>query len=162
MHNIIQEAARFGGDEWQTYDYVFRSQAATDLSMDWTTTNPSLMLAYMQSGLQPAKAPCPLCHETDHQSTSCALASISAPLHQWPPRKPSNPSTNLLSRLPDGSQLCISWNQGNSIAFGRCRYKHVCGSCGEGHIAKDCSQTPEDSIFKRPPKRPATYRPAAQ
>ncbi len=158
MRNIIREATRFGGDGWRTYDYVFRSQAAADASTDWTTTNPSLMLAYMQSGNQPAKPPCPLCHKSDHSSSSCALAPLSSPSQHWPPRK--SPST-LPSRLPDGSQLCISWNQGNCIAVGRCRYRHVCGSCGEGHIARDCAQTPDDSIFKRPPKRPANSKPAS-
>lgn len=163
MRNLVREATRFGGEGWRTYDYVFRSQAATDKSTEWTTTNPSLMLAYMQNGLQPAKPPCPLCHESDHPPSSCALAPLSNTSHHWPARKSSylGVPTNMPSRLPDGTQLCVSWNQGGCIAIGRCRYRHVCGSCGEGHIARDCAQTPEDSIFKRPPKRPAYARPPA-
>ena len=169
MRNIIREASRFGGDGWRTYDYVFRSQAAADSSMDWASTNPSLLLAYMQNSAPSTKLPCPLCHETDHQSQSCALAplippSTQPPASQWAPKRPhyasQQPSSQLPSRLPDGSQLCVSWNQGGCIAMGRCRYKHVCGSCGETHIARDCSQTPEDSIFKRQPKRPASFRPS--
>ena len=115
------------------------------------------------------KLPCPLCHETDHQSQSCACAplippSTQPPASQWAPKRPhyasQQPSSQLPSRLPDGSQLCVSWNQGGCIAMGRCRYKHVCGSCREAHIARDCSQTPEDFIFKRQPKRPASFRPS--
>ena len=49
MRNIVWEANRFGGDGWRTYDYVFRSQAAANTCIDWTTTNPSLMLIYMKS-----------------------------------------------------------------------------------------------------------------
>lgn len=154
MGNMMKEASRFGGEGWQTYDHIFRSQAAADATKDWTELSPSLMLSYMHQGQGTlVKTSCSLCHEVDHSSYTCALAPLSAPSHHWPTLKKSVPPP-LPSRLPDGSQLCISWNQGYCIAPGRCRFKHLCGSCGEAHIARDCAQTPEDSIFKRPPKRP--------
>ena len=69
MRNVFWEATRFGDDGWRTYDYVFRSQSAADTSADCSTTNPSLMVVYMQSGTQPARPSCPLCHESDHYSS---------------------------------------------------------------------------------------------
>ena len=47
LRNIVQEAGRFGGDGWRTYDYAFRSQAAANPAMDWSELNPSLLLAFM-------------------------------------------------------------------------------------------------------------------
>ncbi len=84
MRNIIRKTSRFEGDGWRTYNYAFRSQVAADTSMDWATTNPLLMLAYMQCSDPVAKLPCPLCHETDHQSQSCTLASLVPPSTQPP------------------------------------------------------------------------------
>ena len=159
--NIMREAYRVvGGDGWRTYDHVFRNQAAADHSLDWSEMVPSLSLAYIQpTGMLP-RVPCPLCQESDHTAHNCALAPLAHPSqtqHPKTPQPPQQPSNNKLpSRLPDGSQLCISWNQGACSAPGPyCRYKHICGSCGEDHIARDCRQTSDSSIFKRPPKRPA-------
>ena len=160
MRNILREANRVGDEGWRTYDYEFCSQAAVDASMDWTELVPSLSLSYMQplsNGLHPPRTPCSLCQETDHISYSCALAPFAAPSLHFLLKKPIPPHPSPLpSRLPDGSQLCESWNQGLCSAPGpSCRYKHICGSCGEAHQAKDCKLTPEGSIFKRLPKRPA-------
>ena len=94
---------------------------------------------------------CSLCHEPDHQASSCALASLSQSN-----KRPtgSKPLARQHSPPSDGKpQLCISWNQGACMFPGSCRYRHECGSCGEPHIARDCSMTPEDSIYKRPPKK---------
>ena len=159
MRNILREANRLGGSGWRTYDYVFRSQAAVDTTMDWAELNPTLALSYLQhtpNSPHLPRIPCSLCQEPDHVSSSCALAPLATPSQHWPPKKgpPLSPKP-LPSKLPDGSQLCVSWNQGLCSAPGPiCRYKHVCGSCGEDHQAKGCRLTPEGSIFKRPPKRP--------
>ena len=48
VHNIVQEVACFRGKVWRTYDQIFRSQAASDKSMDGTTTSLSLMVASSQ------------------------------------------------------------------------------------------------------------------
>ena len=160
MRNILREASRLGGQGWRTYDYVFRSQAAVDFAIDWSELNPALALSYLQQLPSSTHLPrplCSLCQEPDHTSTTCALAPLASPSQHWPPiRKSQLPSPKpLQSKLPDGSQLCVSWNQGLCSAPGPvCRYKHICGSCGENHQARDCNLTPEGSIFKRAPKRP--------
>ena len=94
---------------------------------------------------------CSLSHESDHQATSCALAPLSQ-ASKCP--SPGKPLARQCSPASDGQQqLCISWNQGACMFPGSCNYKHQCASCGEPHITRDCSLTPEDSVYKRPPKR---------
>ncbi len=164
LRNIMREAYRTVGEGWRTYDYVFRNQAAADPSLELSEIVPALALAYLQPlGFLP-KVPCPLCQEPDHSAANCALAPLAHPSQltvapgSAKPRSTPPAPTKFPSRLPDGSQLCVSWNQGACSASGPvCRYKHVCGSCSKDHIARDCKMTPESSVFKRPPKRPARY-----
>ena len=151
MRNIVREASRFGGDGWKTYDYVFRSQAAVDPSMDWAELNPSMMMAFMAARPTSNTKPlCHLCQEADHSANSCALA----PLAPTPSQGTSAKQPRRSTPSPD-TQICISWNQGACMLPGSCRYKHTCGTCGDPHRARDCSLTPPDSIYKRPPRKAA-------
>ena len=154
LRNIVREAGRFGVDGWRTYNYAFRSQAAAVPAMDWSELNPSLLLAFMPTSLlpgnQPAKQPCCFCQEADHVSSHCALAPLAPPSTRPPP----NFKSPGIKRSPSPQQqLCISWNQGACMMPGTCRYRHQCGTCGESHMARDCIQTTDDSVYKRPPKR---------
>ena len=47
------------------------------------------------------------------------------------------------------NKICLSWNGGKCILPGSCEYSHICATCHEAHCARDCSATPEDSMFKR-------------
>ena len=162
MRNILREGSRFGGQCWRTYNYVFCSQAAVDFSIDKYKLNPALALSYMQQLPSSTHSPRPLCfhcQEPDHSSTTCAFAPLASPFQHGPPIRRSQPSSPkpLPSKLPDWSQLCVSWNQGLCSASGRvCRYKHICSSCSENNWARDCSLTPdsEGSIFEQIPKQP--------
>ena len=153
MRNIVREAGRFGGDGWKTYDYIFRSQAAADQSLDWSELNPSLMLAFFSCN-NPWKTInlCTLCQEHDHPSKECALAPLATSSALLPAT--SNPKTTARQTPPAASQqICISWNQEACMLPGSCRYKHHCATCGHDHMARECWLTPEDSIYRRPPKR---------
>ena len=150
LRNIVREASRFGGDGWKTYDYVFRSQAAVDQHMDWADLNPSMMMAFMATRPSTqARLLCHLCQEADHFASNCALAPLAPPSKSPAAKQPrrSTPS-------PD-TQLCISWNQGACMLPGSCRYKHVYATCSDPHRARDCDLTPADSLYKRPPRKPA-------
>ena len=152
MCNIVREASRFGGDGWKTYDYVFRSQAAVDPSMDWAELNPSMLMAFMAARPTSNTKPlCHLCQEADHSANSCALA----PLAPTPSQGTSAKQPRRSTPSPD-TQICISWNQGACMLPGSCRYKHTCGTCGDPHRAHDCSLTPPDYAHpgKQPGKQP--------
>ena len=146
MWNVIKEAAKFGGEGWRTYDQVFRAQAAVKTEVDWT--------AFFPGGPKTRTVQiCSLCHESDHQATSCALAPLS---HTSKRPSPGKLLARQHSPASDGQQqLCISWNQGACMFPGSCNYKHQCASCSEPHIVRDYSLTPEDCAYKRPPKRAA-------
>ena len=61
----------------------------------------------------------------------------------------SNPRHHPCVYLQNCQMVCVSWNQGHCVAPGPvCRYKHICGLCREDHAARDCSLTPEESIFR--------------
>ena len=151
MCNIVREAGRFAGDGWKTYDYIFRSQAVVDPTLDWSELNPLLMLAFFSCN-NPYKAaqPCTLCQEHDHPSKECALAPLAAPSLLQPINTPKAPARHTSTANP---QICISWNQGACMLPASCRYKHYCATCGDDHMARDCKLTPEESIFSQPPKR---------
>ena len=76
--NIVSEAAKIGGDGWHTHDYVFQSQAAINPDTDWSEVSPSLMMAFLSGSPKSQSVQlCSLCHEPDHQDSSCALAPLS-------------------------------------------------------------------------------------
>ena len=124
MCNIVREASRFGGDGWKTYDYVFRSQAAVDPSMDWAELNPSMLMAFMAARPTSNTKPlCHLCQEADHSANSCALAPL-APLH---PRVPllSSPAGVLHPLIPRSASpgikgpVCCQGHAGINIPVAR-------------------------------------------
>lgn len=161
MQNLVRDATRYGGDGWRTYDYIFRSQAAADLSRSWAVPDTALVLAYMvRPGSAPGPPACSHCFDDDHSSQSCALAPFSTPVPTClPVTAPPPSSAPKPQQKPTSQNICISWNQGACAMPGTCRYRHVCASCphvggwGEKHMAKDCPLTSDVSPYKRPPKR---------
>ena len=161
MQNLVRDATRYGGEGWRTYDYVFRSQAASDPSRVWADPDTSLVLAYMaRPGSASGPPSCCHCFDVDHHSHSCALAPFNTPVSAPVSQSVSSPTLKQPTQPRPASQnVCISWNQGACALPGTCRYRHVCASCphpfgrGEKHMAKDCQLTPEDSLYRKPPKR---------
>ncbi len=157
---LIREAQRHGGLGWLDYDRAFRQQIATDPSMRWNTLLPGLQASTILSPGQGSF--CTLCRMVDHTRAQCALAYLEPPI----------PST-LAAAHPQGTRrrsragvnICVSWNRGSCVFPGQCVYRHVCATCSSpDHKAKDCTQTPENSVYKprAPRQRPSTPAPAAR
>ena len=144
---MIREARRHGGTGWLDYDRAFRQQAAVDPSQRWNTLVPGLQASTILGQRAMPGSFCTLCREVDHTRAQCALLCLEPPSAQSvrPPR-PNVP------RRPDaGLNVCISWNRGRCIFPGQCTYRHVCATCQLPHRAKDCTQTPDTSIYRQRP-----------
>ena len=77
----------------------------------------------------------------DHWADECAT-------HNQTSVQPLPPSVKSERR-----RVCLSWNSGQCMLPGSCTFLHVCATCREPHRARDCQQTPLDSMFKRPRKK---------
>ena len=75
MRLIIREASKFGGTGWLTYDTVFRRNHEGD-STPWDYLDASLHQVYIASQGNKVAVPCKHCHESDHHSSECAMASM--------------------------------------------------------------------------------------
>lgn len=162
---LIREAQRHGGSGWIDYDRVFRQQAALDPSLRWNTLHPGIQAATLLGQTPGGGAFCTLCREADHTADGCALAY----LHHTPgPALPvpsvggPSPRQQPARRRPESLQgICVSWNKGKCI-FPRCTYRHVCATCQQRHMARDCSKTPEDSEYKKDTQRPPNAPPRSK
>ena len=138
---LIKEAQRHGGQGWLDYDRAFRQQVEGDASIRWNTLIPGLQAATILGQRSSQGSFCTLCRGMDHTRTQCALSCL----------EPSGTSPQQLSsRSRPRLNICLSWNRGTCVFPGQCSYRHVCATCqSQNHKAKDCSRTPETSIYKR-------------
>ena len=102
---VVREARRCGGRGWQSYNAMFRQQAAISPSVDWSKLNNSL---YSTTFLQQQNGRgriCVHCMETDHGSQECALALFHA---TGTPRIPeaSPARTMTIGPTETGGQKC--------------------------------------------------------
>ena len=122
----------------------------------WNTLIPGLQASTILGQQQAGPGLfCTLCRQVDHTRSQCALGCLEPP-----------PVTSAASvQAPPVVQgrrkrLCISWNRGECIfPEGECRYFHECPTCKvTDHRARDCSKTPETSIYKKRRVQPPTSR----
>ena len=161
MRLMVREANRGNSKGWLAYDRIFCQNAAANPSLGWANLDPSLHSSFCL-GTEPSPLVCSLCNELDHKAEDCALfkqPTAFSPTSAPPPKdaftRPSGRSTRQKSTRP---KICLSWNSGQCMLPGSCEFLHECFTCHEDHMAKDCSLTPPDSMFKRP-KRPKPARP---
>ena len=134
---ILDLARKHGGRGWLDYDRVFRQQIAANPAYSWGELNPSLM-AYTVLGSDSSYNRglwCPLCQETDHRASECALQSLepsTSPRHA-PPR--SFKGRHKFD--PVGLEICRKFNRG-LCTMDACKYKHVCRECHEDHPFVSC------------------------
>jgi hypothetical protein len=152
---VIREAQCHGWAGWLEYDKWFRQQqAALSTPQPWNELNASLHAATVMSLRAGDKKPCRLCREPDHTESQCALASLqfSQP-QQHQPSSSSSPATSKRVAKPGTlDRICSSWNRGQCAFPGSCRFRHVCATCRrKGHRARDCDETPADSLYKATP-----------
>ena len=152
---VIREAQFHGGAGWLEYDKWFRQQQAALFGKHpWNELNASLHAATLMSLRSGERKLCKLCRAPDHAEAQCALASLQ--FQQWhnPQPAPSHSASpqaagRRVARPETLERICSSWNKGRCAFPGTCRFRHVCATCRrKGHRAKDCEETPADSLYK--------------
>ena len=149
---IIREGLRHGGNGWRDYDRCFRSQAAIDHSQRWNVLISDLHAATIISQRSTGGVCCSLCRGFDHTASQCALGFVQQPLIQGASSGGSVTTPNNQAPQPRSRSLrpiCMSWNSGGCVYPGTCTFRHLCATCGLRHRARDCSDTPADSPFRR-------------
>ena len=143
---IVREARRCGGNGWQSYDAMFRQQAAFNDKTDWSTLNNTLYSVSFLFHQNGKGCLCTYCLDADHVSSECALA----------PEKPTQAAGSNSWQLKDqpkrgyrkgasghtgpGDQICYAWNDGHHCVLPYCRFKHVCSRCQSSeHKATMCT-----------------------
>lgn len=139
---VVREARRCGGRGLQSYDAMFRQQAAISLSVDWSKVNNSLYPTTFLKQQKGRGRTCIHCMETDHSSQECALAPTRPSRYGHPSRGEPHTDVNAddgRSTRNRGTKVCYSWNDGR-CAVPYCRYRHVCAKCSSpAHKAMHCS-----------------------
>lgn len=138
---VVREARRCGGRGWQSYDAMFRQQAAISPSIDWSKLNNSLYSTTFLQQQNGRGRSCVHCMETDHSSQECALAPVRAPRYQNPSRESNTDANNEENRSSKNrsAKVCYSWNDGR-CAVPYCRYRHICAKCNSpSHKALHCN-----------------------
>ncbi len=149
---LLQEASRHGGSGWMEYDRVFRKQAAIDSSLPWNSLQPGLHASSILSQRSSSEGMfCALCKGPDHLAAQCALAYLQQPAVPPMVATTSGVRTRTHSqarRQETMPRICISWNRG-ACSYPGCTFRHICATCTEPHMAKNCPLTPEGSDYKR-------------
>lgn len=153
---IVREARRCGGKGWQSYDSMFRQQVANKPEADWSVLNSSLYTTSFLANQNGRGRTCKWCLETDHASTSCALAPPSNEKQQSRPNSygrdrdlDSTPFSDRRSARWGRNEVrgaCFAWNEGRcSLPY--CRWRHVCCKCGSAdHRESTCSSNRNPSV----------------
>ena len=78
--------------------------------------------------------------QADHRSDECALQFFST--------FPSTPKLTAGRKMESTLRICILWNKGR-CSFPKCTFRYICATCFRYHMAKDCTETPPESDYKR-------------
>ena len=153
---FIREAQRHGGSGFLDYDRVFRQQVAIDPSLKWNILDPGIQAATLVGRTSTPVSFCLLCREPDHKADNCALAYLQPPGLQSPAlaQPVVGARTAVRRRLESVANICVTWNRGR-CRFNPCKFRHVCATCQQPHMAKDCVATSSDSEYKKPTIRGA-------
>ena len=147
---ISRVSQDFVGLAWVRYDAAFRRQAAITGNKKWSQINPSLY-SICFTGKAQAAVRCELCLSVSHGSKQCPLqveadpdlpiqlkAVESAVLSLAKPRLES------VGTRSKSSEVCRLWND-NRCRFPKCKYRHTCSQCGEGHPVLRCPNVAQSS-----------------
>lgn len=151
---LIREAQRHGGDGWMKYDRVFRQQVVLDRTMKWNVLNPDIQAATLVGRNLGQGIFCTLCREPGHRAFGCALAYLNQSPDHTPPTTfrhadtRARPQFQPRRRYESHSGICVSWNRGSCIFPNTCTFRHICATCRQRHMARDCAATPSDSEYK--------------
>ena len=96
-------------------------------------------------------------HDTASQNSHVnRLYTTPQPYHlQYPhfwifPAIPTTPVWELAATPKESlAGVCTSWNKGWCVFPGVCKIRHVCATCYQAHMARDCTATPVQSVYKQ-------------
>ena len=147
MAAIVRVSQDYAGLAWVRYDAAYQRQAALTGNTHWSTINSTLYTICF-TGRATATPRCELCFVTIHSTSECAqqgdpdpgiqdrLKAIEMAVLAMTSKSPATPGvTPKPPNLASGkisSEPCRKWNS-NSCTYPRCRYNHVCSSCGGSH-----------------------------
>ena len=148
---IIKEAQQHQGNGWLEYDKVFRQQAAIDPARAWNVLHSDIQASTI---LGRPQAPggglyCLRCFESDHRSDQCALNYFQTPPNSSNVGSPGKTKSGIRRRPESALRICVSWNKGRCIFPESCTFRHICAVCHQKHMARNCSDAPEDSEYRR-------------
>lgn len=151
MTNILRASQDFEGLAWERYDAAFRRQAAAMGNRAWSRINGSLYSICFSSCTARRRDRCELCLGTTHTTNQCALQGnpdpeldirVKAVESVLVALAPKSGASGSAARPAEGhgsqpSNVCRLWNR-NSCSFPRCRFVHMCSTCGGPHQAVYC------------------------
>ena len=84
----------------------------------------------------------------------CALASLQLPQHAASLLIAGVGAGRRVTKPEMLKRVCTSWNKGRCVFLGLCRFRHAFITCKhKGHHARNCEETPADSLYKTTPRR---------
>lgn len=169
MSTIIRVSQDFEGLAWERYDAAFRRQAAATGNRRWSRINSSLYSICFTTCATKRRDRCELCLATTHNTRQCtlqgnpdpeldtrvkAVESVLVALAPSPGQRAGSWQSSQMG------QACRLWNR-NAYSYPRCRFSHVCSSCGGPHQAMFCQgQKPGGMAGKMPAQ--GTHLPASR
>ena len=153
---LMCEAMQHGGCGWLQYDRTFCRQLSINPSLRWNTLQPALHASTIVGNSAGSRSFCSLCCKCEHATQSCALFHLQQPVTSsqatLTPTVGSAPSstahhrqdqrrldTSVLLGIVDRAPI-----QGSASSVMCALLANFC------RMAKDCPDTPEDSVYKWP------------
>ena len=133
--SLIAHASRqYKGDEWLSYDAVFRQQAADHPEWKWASVNTSLWTTAFCHAVP--RDHCSTCFSLEHTSDKCPDSDIVKDNYkekQQPLKSEDSHSTTTAPR-----PICINYNY-RSCTSPICTYRHICPECHGNHRCTRCT-----------------------
>lgn len=127
---VVNAARKYKGPGWQTYDAIFRQQAANDQHRKWADVNTSLWTTVFCNASP--QDHCATCLSLDHTQTDCPEHLRSKRSGSPPrPRRPNPPQS------PSTSPICTRFNT-QGCTSSTCSFRHVCLECHGNHRRSNC------------------------
>ena len=132
MCHIVRASHRYKWPSWVVYDQNFRIEAADHGTKEWSRMDPSLYAQCFTGQAKSQESWCKSCHSLDHDSESCPLK----------PPQPKRFKSSVTQPLAKSTEPCKNYNRYNGDCHhgAKCKYAHVCSTCGEHHPATQCKK----------------------
>lgn len=167
LQTIVAAERDYETDQWLVYDRLYRRQALSQKSLDWSVIDSRLYQSSF-TGRARTIVRCPDCLEGHDKSEPCRLQPqplvVAWPQPAWQSQpyayQPTQPVFNPTQALQH-PEPCRRYNKGLCKSGSKCKYQHVCSACGGRHPASHCSTPRTGPIRPMMGPRPQTpyFRP---